>query len=353
MENIEEFEFVEDKKKKEPEEIVIYRDVDDLGRAFVTESTLRRFHIPLPMYKLLLDTKDELYEIKPKEAIYIIEHANNSFDPYTIRYQNFDFNNELDDEYQNGRKKAKQGEALEELIIYRDVDDSAKAFVGTEVLKRFHIKKPNHKVILGDVLVYEIDPVLAINIINNSNNKLAPYAIRYVNIQFDHVEKHGKEEPIPYEEKETVIPYKERVIPYEEPKKETRYPSVRRPRMRRPNETEEQYVIYLEGFYDSLFGYSEEKEEARRERKEQPKKPVIVNDTEHNHENIETDKEYVEYLKKYYQQMFRPEALEKLKPRNLIKQRKRRDDETDEEYAAYLEMFYAEPTEEEKHVRTK
>ena len=107
-EDLVEFEIVDSKKKPEISEITIYRDVDDLGRVFVTENTLRRFHLSMPAYKLVLETEEELYEIKPQEAIYIIEHANNNVTPYKIRYQNFDFNNELEDQRQQMGKRPKK-----------------------------------------------------------------------------------------------------------------------------------------------------------------------------------------------------------------------------------------------------
>ena len=334
-----EFEIVKD-NKKEIEEVVIFRDKDDLGRAFVVKEVLDKFHIAMPKYKLRLDTGDELYEIKPQEAVYIIEHANNKYAPYKIRYQNFDFKNELEDEEQKGKKQRTQ-EVKNTIRIFRDVNDSSRAFVTKDVIVRFHLENIHHKVLLGKLVVYEIDPVQAINIISNGNNPYAPYNIEYVGIEFDHVEKKKTEkEPVmPYSE--PVMPYEEKVMPYEEKivkeEKQPTGPVLRRPRNRRPDETEELYVAYLEGFYDALFGIDEKVEEERRRHKKEILKTKPVED------KYNSDDAYLAYLKKQYSHIFSDDALEQIKPKNLIQRRAKRPDESDKDYMEYVSMFYDTP----------
>jgi len=353
MEDYEEFEIVDNKK----DEVVIYRDKDDLGRVFVTKPILDKFNIEMPYYKLRLDNDEELYEIKPQEAIYIIEHADNKYAPYDIRYQNFDFNNELEDETQETIRRQME-EPMEVIKIYRDIDNSERAFVTKDVMMRFHLTDDHHKVLLGDFIVYEIDPTEAINIINNSMNKYAPYGIEYVGIEFDNGKKETKEPVMPYEEKEVVMPYhekevvmpyEEKVMPYEEKKKvETKVSAGPRPRLRREDESEEVYVAYLEGFYDCFFGVKHDKEEERRKKKEQ--KPVILkNPVERS--SYDSDKEYLAYLKSHYSKIYNDKMLESVKAKNVIKERPKRQDETDEEYNAYLSMFYG--TQEQEDVNTK
>ena len=63
-EQLEEFVFVERKREPEiPAEVVIYRDMDDLGRVFVTRDILKRFVIEQPAFKIALDGDTVLYEI--------------------------------------------------------------------------------------------------------------------------------------------------------------------------------------------------------------------------------------------------------------------------------------------------
>ena len=337
-ENLEEFDFVEEKEKQRPSEIVIYRDVDDLGRTFVTQETLHRFHMTTPEYKIILDNGVEIYEIRPQEATYIIDHANNKYAPYSINYQSFDFNNELDDAKQQNQNEEKP---IDEIQIFRDVDDSGRAFVTEEVLERFHIDNPKLKVLLSNMIVYEIDPVQAINIINNSNNPYAPYTIRYVSIQFD------KTPVIPYRDdlstvKTPIIPYNDALSTVKdmEEEKEEYIPGTKykKPRARKPYESDDHYVAYLEGYYDSIFNHEEVA--AKEEQTQKEENDVVKPRVRGIHES---DEAYTEYLRNYYNKIFNPETQEKVSSRKLILQRKQREGESDEDYIEYLAMFYGTP----------
>lgn len=330
-EELEEYEIVEEKDKvqtPEVDEIVIYRDKDDINRTFVNEAVLRRFSLAIPPYKLVLDTKEEIYEIEESEAIFIIQHANNPYDPYTIRFQSFDFDNELHDTYEHMDNKKK---TIDEVVIYRDVHDSGRAFVTEDVLKRFQLETPSRRVLLGESTVYEIDPIQAINIINNSNNSYAPYSIHYMNIEFDteyympYDESISTvvEDPMPYNDRvstvvEDPMPYNERVstivedpMPYNESistvEDESLIPGTnfKKPRARKPYETDEHYVAYLEGYYDSLFGEQETPEPVKVE-----KTPGKDYDKPRVRGNHETDDEYVDYLEEYYNSIFGEEEQE-------------------------------------------
>lgn len=340
MEDYEEFEIVEDKK----DEIVIYRDKDDLGRVFVTKPVLDKFHIEMPYYKLRLDNDEELYEIKPQEAIYIIEHADNRFAPYDIRYQMFDFSNEIEDETQEQIRKQMEG-PMETIKIYRDINNSERAFVTRDVMMRFHLDDDHHKVLLGDFVVYEIDPTEAINIINNSMNKYAPYNIEYVGIEF---EKTNTKEEKPIVEEQPVV---EEVKEEKKEEKVEQKPKQGKPRPRRENEPDEVYVAYLEGFYDCLFKVDAEKEEKERKQKE-TQKPTIVKDPR-DRSSYNSDKEYLEYLKDHYSSLYNKKTMDVIQSKNVITQRKKRPDETDEEYNAYLSMFYGTDEKVEETTKTK
>ena len=323
-ENIKEFEFVEDKKQI-PREVVIYRDIDDMGRVFVTEETLQHFHLPMPEYKILLDNGVEIYEIRKEVALYIIDHAQNKYAPYHIQYQSFDFDNELIDQVSDQAKKTAE-KPIDEIQIFRDIDDSGRAFVTGEVLKRFHIEGTGLTVYLNNMVVYEIDPVQAINIINNSNNPYAPYSIRYVSIEFEK-EEDKKVEKTPVQEP---IKQEDDYIPG------TTY---RKPRTRKPEETEEHYVAYLEGYYDSVFKHEEEtKNYIPGTKIEKPRvRGIHV-----------SDDAYVDYLRDYYNRVFSKETMEKVSSKNLIKPRERGIYESDEEYETYLSAFYGTPVETEE-----
>ena len=104
--NLEKFEFVGSNYKPK-DEFVVYRDIDDMARVFVTKKTLKRFNIIQPVFSLTLDSGLEIFEISPRDVVFMIEHTNNASSPYTMRYQNIDFKNEeylnflLDESYKN------------------------------------------------------------------------------------------------------------------------------------------------------------------------------------------------------------------------------------------------------------
>lgn len=431
---LEEFEIVE-KEREEIPEIVIYRDMDDQSRTFVTADVLRRFRIDEPEYKITLDERTIIYEIKPQEAAYIVDHANNQYAPYTIRFQNFDFNNELNDTMKE-EPPENQEKAPDEILIFRDVEDSGRAFVTRDTLRRFQITTPGSKVFLGHMIVYEIDPVQAINIISNCNNPYAPYMIRYVSIEFDkpQVKEEPKEEPKEKPRDEIIIyrdiedsgrafvsksvlnrfqipvpaskvllenmivyeinpadaiaivdncnneyaPYNIRYMAIqfdpiqkeeEKPKEESHEePPVekteeleeddnlipgtnyRKPRVRRPYETDDHYVAYLEGYYDSIFGNEEDLFNPRKE--EIPVSDNLIPGTNYEKPrvrgNYETDEEYVDYLRDYYNSIFGTEENHLPEKNNVIVPRQRRDGESEESYLEYLAMFYGTPVTEEE-----
>ena len=317
-EKITEFEFDEKKYSNEPNHIVLYRDVDDFGRVFATAETLHRFRLIVPEYKIVLDNGEEIYEIKPEAANYILNHSANRYAPYDVQYQNFDFDNELTDSLQETAKETKE-KTIEEIQIFRDVEDTGRAFVTQEVLDRFHIEPTGLVVLLKNMAVFEIDPVQAINIVNNCDNAYAPYTIRYVSIQFEKEKK-----PI------GPIPYRDDLSTVKEPeKKESEFiegTKYKKPRRKRADETEEHYVAYLEGYYDSIFTHEENTEEYIPGTR--IKKP-------RNRDIHETEEEYVKYLKAYYNKVFsNGPYLTTTQPR------RRKEKESVEDFNEYLAMFY-------------
>lgn len=312
-EKLEEFEIVEEEREKpDIDQVVIYRDKDDLGRTFVTEEVLREFHISIPPYKLVLEDGQRIYEIKAQEAIYIIEHANNTSNPYHFQFQTFDFENELNDTYQQAKKD--ETPATTEIVIYRDVEDSGRAFVTKEVLDRFELPEPYTRISLGEETIYEITTSQAINIIENSTNEYAPYSIKYTSIQF---QKPVLGETDSFIEEDDKIPGT----------------SYQKPRERRPEESEEHYVSYLEGYYDSLF--KSEEEEPKEVVYEKPRPRGIY----------ETDEEYTAYLEQHYSKIFPNKEEEKVEDSAVPRPRKA--GESNEDYAEYLVLFYAQPMKEQ------
>ena len=175
------------------------------------------------------------------------------------------------------------------------------------------------------MVVYEIDTAQAINIINNCDNAYAPYKIRYVSIQFgkEQEKKEVPEEPIKKEVQE-----EREYIPGTD---------YRKPRVRKPHESDDHYVAYLEGYYDSIFHHEEIATDyydvkLASERKRPRERGVY-----------ETDEDYVRYLRDFYNRIIKPEVQERLNSKKILKQRDRRPDETDEDYIRYLSMFYGTP----------
>lgn len=205
---------------------------------------------------------------------------------------------------------------VEKIRIFRDINNPNRLFAPVSVFERFHVEIPNTYInVPRRENIYELNKMFAYLILNNNENSYAPYYIEFEDVDINSLEKISNKIEIP--EENDLIPGT----------------NFRKPRGRGDYETDEEYVEYLEYYYNSIFP-SEEKQEAIQEENteeviEVPRPRGIY----------ETDEEYTRYLQDFYGTV--PEE-ELIPGTNFRKPRRRGDYETDEEYVDFLEKYYIE-----------
>ncbi|MBR6137195.1 MAG: hypothetical protein IKQ06_03480 [Bacilli bacterium] len=199
----------------------------------------------------------------------------------------------------------------EKITFYRDKRFPDKVFVRENVFDRFNIFEVGDPVYVDGALCFEVEPKDAENILNNQKNDYSPYFIEFedTEIQKDEVMPYGDivmpygDIVMPYvekekvEEKDEVMPFYDRVIPYvERPKEEENVveedkvvedkneyipgTNFKKPRDRKVNETDAEYIKYLKIYYDQIFGNKKKEESAKVERKKLTERYSIFVDQE-------------------------------------------------------------------------
>lgn len=250
-------------------EIVMYRDIDDSGRIFVSKQVFDRFHLIPPKYEVTIGDDLVVYELSSGAAVDILNNANNSYAPYIIRFVYIELEEKIIPYNDDISKLDDKGEL-------KDVNDSVMPYNdAVSVLD----SNGQYKNIASDINQIE-DPIIPI------------------------------EEPIIPAEEEVVV---EQPITAKDLLNEDEYipgTDLKKPRKRGDYETEEEYVKYLEGYYDGIFGEKNKNED----------KPIfdLLNDNLIPGTNFErprvrgiyeSDQEYVKYLEDYYNSIF-PEEKE-------------------------------------------
>ena len=294
-------EFVIDDVKVD--EIVLYRDLNDSGRVFAEEKVFTRFNLKLPK-KVITYGDKELYELLINDAIDILDNANNNITPYIVNYSYID-SKEIKDKNESKIKgtlivfrDAKRPNMLyirkidydkygfdfdvEEVRIsgldccsidqgdlsyiiglannndlfdieYNDVDininnmepvykdmpdqvvniyknsEDGKLYITKEIFEKLHFNTNVVEVVINGMSLYEIDENNYAYIIISASNKYNPYRIIVNNVRINTNESMDDREYIPG----------------------TNY---LKPRVRGPYETDEEYVSYLEEYYNNIFG---------------------------------------------------------------------------------------------------
>lgn len=240
-------------------EIVMYRDIEDSGRIFVSKSVFDRFHLIPPRYEVTIGEDEVVYELSPGAAVDILNNANNAYSPYIIRFVYIE---------------------LEEKIIPYDENVS-------KLDDKGELKDTQDEVIPYNNAVSILD--------SNAGYKNVDNVIMPVE---DQVVEQAEQKQV--NQDDNLIPGTD----------------LQKPRPRGIKETEEEYVKYLEGYYDGIFGEKNQTED----------KPIfdLLNDNLIPGTNFEkprvrgiyeSDEEYVAYLEEYYNSIFQGETQEEVTSR--------------------------------------
>ena len=287
------------------DEVTLYRDLNDSGRVYADIEVFNKFNIKVPNSAIKYGDK-KLYELLINDAINILDNANNKTSPYIINYNYIDSKDIKIDTVVKGNliifRDAKRPNMLyirkvdyekyhfdfdiEEIMIsglscccldqgdlsyiaglaknsdsfditYKDVEinvnnmqpvykevpeqvvniyknsENGKLYITKEVFEGLHFNTNAVEVVVNGMNLYEIDENNYAYIIRNASNKYNPYRVIVNNVRINTNETRDDREYIPG----------------------TNY---LKPRVRGPYETDEDYVSYLEEYYNSIFGNNED-----------------------------------------------------------------------------------------------
>ena len=203
------------------DKIVIYRDLDNNGKAYVNFYVIDRFKLNDSVPTVRID-EALCYQISNEEIDKLIRNQNNDYSPYIVEeeyvnlgkkhnyqkgiqkeepiygdnYKNKDasLSNEtiLKDEpiyvdnSKNKNNTLDDGTILKDkIVIYRDLDDVGLTYVKKNVLTRFDIRNYGQSVRINGALCFQIGDTEVEKIIRNQNNDYSPYIVEeeYVNVE--------------------------------------------------------------------------------------------------------------------------------------------------------------------------
>ena len=136
-------------------------------------------------------------------------------------------------------RPAKNDKAIETIVMYRNINNRDMFFVRQDVFNRFHLKTDVEEIKINGDLYYVIDPGDLEYIVRNANNKYSPYKIEFRDIPVGKVRKKNCK----CESAKDLVDSE--YIPG------TNY---KKPRERRFDESNDDYINYLEAYYDEIFG---------------------------------------------------------------------------------------------------
>ena len=208
-----------------PTEVIrIFRNVDDKDKFYIKKDVFDKFHFNTDVEEVVISGLP-LYVIDDNDLAYIISNASNKFNPYQIAIIDV----KLDSK---NMRPATNEKAVDEVILYKAVGENNQFYMEASEFKRFGFDTPVEEVTIGGKLYYLIDNNDLEYIVRKANNKIYPYKIAYKDLSVE------KEETASDMLDEDLIPGT----------------NFKKPRARGINESDEEYVSYLEEYYKEIFG---------------------------------------------------------------------------------------------------
>ena len=222
------------------------------------------------------------------------------------------------------RVQLEQVGVKEKFTFFRDPKDKEKIYARSNVFERFNIEPIGKEIRVDDGLCYEINPEDVDKIVANNNNETSPYLVEFVDTEINDEEKDNVEEK---EEQDVQTDQEEEIYDFGEDSSDEFIPGTnfKKPRDRGVYETDDEYVEFLRNYYNRIFGtdvvIDEEKEQDQVEEKEQ----------------IEEKEEQVE---EKVEEKNPDESDEYIPGTKIKKPRERGVYETEEEYTEFLANYY-------------
>ena len=213
--------------EKAIDEFKIYRNANNPNKLYVRKEVLERFHLNLEVEEVIISGVP-CYVIDEEDLAYIVGNANNKYAPYKVSFVDV----ELDSK---NMKPGYNKNAVNTITLYRNINDPDMFFVRKDVFERFHLETEVEEVLINREPYYVIDPSDLEYIVGNANNKYSPYRLEFKDIPLGRVPKKVTAKELVDED----------YVPGT---------NVKKPRSRMAGETDEEYIEYLENYYNDVFG---------------------------------------------------------------------------------------------------
>ena len=211
----------------------VYRNTNNQEKWYAEKKMFDRFQLNTEVEEVII-SGIPCYALDENDLAYIIGNANNKYSPYRVEFVDVAIDS-------RNMRPGENKNVTDTIVMYRNITDREFFFVRQDVFNRFHLDTEVEEIKINGELYYVIDPGDLEYIIRNANNKYAPYKIEFKDIPIGKLRK--KREVEEAKAKDLV---NEGYIPG------TNY---LRPRKRRNDESNEEYVQYLQEFYDNVFGH--------------------------------------------------------------------------------------------------
>lgn len=214
----------------------IFRNTKNQEKWYADKRAFDRFKLNTEVEEVIISGVP-CYALDENDLAYIIGNANNKYSPYKVEF--------IDVAIDSRNMRPGDNEAAKDTIVmYRNITDHEFFFVRQDAFNRFHLDTDVEEIKINGELYYVIDPSDLEYIVRNANNKYAPYKIEFRDIPIGKLRKKKK---LGEENAKDLVD--SGYIPGT---------SALRPRKRFVNESNEDYVKYLEDFYNKLFGKRKE-----------------------------------------------------------------------------------------------
>jgi len=213
----------------------IFRNINNQEKWYADKKTFDRFHLNTEVEEVIISGV-HCYALDENDLAYIMGNANNKYAPYKVEFVDIAIDS-------RNMKPVSNPNVKDKIVLYRNITDRELFFVRQDVFKRFHLETDVEEIKINGELYYVIDPDDLEYIVRNAGNKYAPYDIEFRDIPIGKLRRKKKLE----ESAKDLVD--SGYIPRG---------TALRPRKRFINESNEDYVKYLEEFYEQLFGKGKE-----------------------------------------------------------------------------------------------
>lgn len=205
----------------------IYRNELNTEKLYIKKEDFDKLQIKADVEEVIIDG-ESYYVIDNRDLTEIISKANRNKKPYKVEYEDIKIN-------VRKMKPAENENARKTITLYKTNEDKGIVFVKKDIFNQFRLSSTVEEVQINGENYYILDPGDLEYIIGNANNPYSPYKIEYKEIEFKDKNRQEKAEDLLDNE----------YIPGT---------NFKKPRVRENNESDEEYVTYLENYYESIFG---------------------------------------------------------------------------------------------------